>query len=236
MHGGIRITVGLIAIFVLFVAARWLGAGAALRSLLEWIASLGPLAPIAFIVAYILACVLFIPGSIVTISAGAIFGVVRGAIYVSIGATIGATCAFLIGRYLAREWVAAKLASNRNFGAIDEAVGREGWKIVILTRLSPVFPFVLLNYSYGLTRVGLRDYVLASWIGMLPGVAMYVYIGSLAGDLATVGRTPAARPSGYWALNLAGLAATVAVAFYAARIARRALAERKLAVAPPARD
>ena len=232
MRGGIKFSIGLIAIFLLFVAARWLGAGAALRNILQWIASLGPIAPVAFIIAYILACVLFIPGSIMTIGAGAIFGVVRGAIYTSIGATIGATCAFLIGRYIARGRIAAKLANNRTFSPIDAAVGREGWKIVLLTRLSPVFPFVLLNYAYGLTRVSLRDYFLASWIGMLPGIVMYVYIGSLAGDLTTVGRGSAARPAGYWMLNLVGLAATVAVALYAARIARRALTERDLAAEP----
>jgi len=234
MRGGGKFTIALIAIFILLIAARWLGAAAVLREVLEWIASLGALAPLGFIIAYIIACVLFIPGAIMTISGGAIFGVVRGSIYVSIGATIGATMAFLIGRYFAREWVAAKLAGNRTFSAIDAAVGREGWKIVGLTRLSPLFPFVLLNYAYGLTRVRLRDYVLASWIGMLPGGVMYVYIGSLAGDLAGVGRATTKRPSGFWILNLVGLAATVAVALYAAHLARRALADRKLTAVNPA--
>jgi uncharacterized membrane protein YdjX (TVP38/TMEM64 family) len=197
--------------------------------LLQWISSLGAVAPIVFIAAYIAACVLFIPGSIMTIGAGVLFGVVRGSIYVSIGATAGATAAFLIGRYLARDWVAAKLAGNATFNAIDAAVGREGWKIVGLTRLSPVFPFTLLNYAYGLTSVSLRDYLLASWLGMLPGAVMYTYIGSLVGDLTRLGSAPAARPAGYWILNVVGLAATVAVALYAARIARRALAEKRLA-------
>jgi uncharacterized membrane protein YdjX (TVP38/TMEM64 family) len=197
--------------------------------LLQWISSLGAVAPIVFIGAYIAACVLFIPGSIMTIGGGILFGVVRGSIYVSIGATAGATAAFLIGRYLARDWVAAKLAGHATFNAIDAAVGHEGWKIVGLTRLSPVFPFNLLNYAYGLTRVSLRDYLLASWLGMLPGAVMYTYIGSLVGDLTRVGSASAARPAGYWILNVVGLAATVAVALYAARIARRALAEKRLA-------
>ncbi len=197
--------------------------------LLEWISSLGAVAPIVFIAAYIAACVLFIPGSIMTIGAGVLFGVVRGSIYVSIGATAGATAAFLIGRYLARDWVAAKLAGNATFDAIDAAVGREGWKIVGLTRLSPVFPFNLLNYAYGLTRVSLRDYLLASWLGMLPGAVMYTYIGSVVGDLTRLGSASATRPAGYWILDVVGLAATVAVALYAARIARRALAEKRLA-------
>ena len=200
-----------------------------MHRLLLWISSLGAVAPVVFIAAYVAACVLFIPGSIMTIGAGVLFGVVRGSIYVSIGATAGATAAFLIGRYFARDWVARKLAGNATFNAIDAAVGREGWKIVGLTRLSPVFPFNLLNYAYGLTSVSLRDYLLASWIGMLPGVVMYTYIGSLIGDLTRIGAAQTTRPAGYWILNVVGLAATVGVALYAARIARRALAEKNLA-------
>src|SRR5690606_28498352 len=112
--------------------------------------------------------VLLIPGSALTLGAGALFGVFWGTVYASTGATLGATCAFLIGRYLARDWVAARIARRPAFVAIDRAVAEEGWKIVGLTRLSPIFPFVLLNYAFGLTRVSLRDYVFASWLGMLP--------------------------------------------------------------------
>jgi uncharacterized membrane protein YdjX (TVP38/TMEM64 family) len=227
MRGGVKVTIGLVATFALLVAARWLGVGVALHSLLEWISSLGAIAPVVFILAYIAACVLFIPGSIMTIGSGVLFGVVRGSVYVSIGATIGATLAFLIGRYFARDWVAAKLAGNSAFNEIDAAVGREGWKIVGLTRLSPVFPFNLLNYAYGLTRVSLRDYVIASWIGMLPGVVMYNYIGSIVGDLTRVGTASTTRPAGFWILNVVGFAATVGVALYAGRIARRALAQKR---------
>jgi uncharacterized membrane protein YdjX (TVP38/TMEM64 family) len=224
-----KIAIALVAALALLVAARALGVTDALRGLLEWISSLGAIGPLVFILAYIAACVLFIPGSIMTIGAGVLFGVVRGSVYVSIGATIGATFAFLIGRYFAREWVAGKLAGNATFNEIDAAVGGEGWKIVGLTRLSPVFPFNLLNYAYGLTRVSLRDYVIASWIGMLPGIVMYTYIGSLVGDLTQLDTAPRARPPGFWILNAAGFAATVGVALYAARIARRALAQKRLA-------
>src|SRR5207245_373732 len=111
------------AIAVLYGANR-LGAGPLLKEALDWIGGLGTLAPLAFITAYIAATVLFIPGSILTIGAGVIFGVVRGSIYVSIAATLGATAAFLVGRYLARDWVAAKIESNAKFKAIDEAVGK----------------------------------------------------------------------------------------------------------------
>src|ERR1700676_4758550 len=182
---------------------------------LEWISSLGAVAPIVFIAAYVAACVMFIPGSIMTIGAGVLFGVFRGSIYASIGATAGATAAFLIGRYFARDWVAAKLAGNPTFNAIDAAVGREGWKIVGLTRLSPVFPFNLLNYAYGLTRVSLRDYVIASWIGMMAGVGMCTCIGWLVGDLTRLDNTRSARPAGFWILNIVGFAATIGVALYA---------------------
>jgi uncharacterized membrane protein YdjX (TVP38/TMEM64 family) len=104
-------------------------------------------------------------------------------------------------------------------------VGREGFKIVLLTRLSPVFPFNLLNYAYGLTGVSLKDYVLAS-IGMIPGTIMYVYIGSLAGSLATLGTgTPPTNPAIQWTIRIIGLIATVAVTLYVTRVARRALAE-----------
>src|SRR5260370_34857830 len=147
---------------------------------LDWIATLGVWGPVIFAVIYILACVLFLPGSILTLGAGALFGVVKGSILVSISATLGATPAFLVGRYLARDWVANKIEGNSKFSAIDQAVAREGWKIVGLVRLSPVFPFNLLNYAFGLTRIRLPDYVLATWIGMMPGTRIYVYIGSLA--------------------------------------------------------
>lgn len=211
----------------LLAAARMFDIQGLLRKSLDWIASLGPWGPVTFVLIYILACVLFIPGSVLTLGAGVLFGVLRGSLAVSIASTLGATAAFLVGRYLARSWVERKIEGNRKFKAIDEAVAREGWKIVGLTRLSPVFPFNLLNYAFGLTQVSLRDYFFASWIGMMPGTVMYVYIGSLAGDLAALGTSGRSRGAGEWALYIVGLAATVAVTVYVTRIARRAL-ERKV--------
>jgi uncharacterized membrane protein YdjX (TVP38/TMEM64 family) len=212
-----------VAIAALIVLGRHFHLGELFAAMLDRIRDLGPLAPVIFIILYILGAILFIPGSILTIGAGVVFGLLRGAILVSIGATIGALAAFLIGRYLARDWVRAQLEGNPKFAAIDNAVGREGWKIVLLTRLSPVFPFNLLNYAFGLTAVTLRDYALATWIGITPGTVLYVYIGSLGGNLATAGNSP--RTPAQWALNIVGLAATVAVAVYASRIASRALKE-----------
>ncbi len=213
-----------VAIVALLLVGRRLGGE--LSAALAAISSLGPAAPIAFIAIYILACVLFIPGSILTIGAGVIFGVVLGSIYVSIASTAGATAAFLVGRYFARDAVSRKIAGNPRFRAIDDAVGREGWKIVLLTRLSPVFPFNLLNYAYGLTRVRLGEYVLASWIGMMPATVMFVYIGSLSGDLARAASGSGAPANFRWALNAVGFLATVAIAVYATRIGSRALKER----------
>lgn len=192
------------------------------REALDWMERLGPWGQILFVVIYVVATVLLIPGSALGLGAGALFGVVRGSLLVSLASTLGATCAFLLGRYFAGDWVAKKIEGNASFAAIDRGVATEGWKIVFLTRLSPVFPFTLLNYAFGLTRVSLRDYVLASWIGMMPGTVMYVYLGSVArAGVADRQRTPAE-----WTLYTVGLLATIAVAVMATRIARRALARR----------
>lgn len=196
-----------------------------LTTALQWIEGLGDIGALAFIGLYIVATVAFLPGSALTLGAGVVFGVVMGSVYVFIGATIGATVAFLVGRYVARGWVAQKIAGDRKFQAIDEAVGREGFKIVLLTRLSPIFPFNLLNYAYGVTGVALKDYVLAS-IGMIPGTVMYVYLGSLAGSLATLGtESRPDNPQLQWAIRIIGAIATVAVTIYVSTVARKALAE-----------
>jgi uncharacterized membrane protein YdjX (TVP38/TMEM64 family) len=199
-----------------------------LRNALAWIDSLGAVGAIAFILLYIIATVAFFPGSILTLGAGVVFGVFLGSFYVFIGATLGATGAFLVGRYLARGWVAKKIEGNQKFRAIDEAVGREGLKIVLLTRLSPIFPFNLLNYAYGVTGVSLKDYVIGS-AGMIPGTIMYVYIGSLAGSLATIGtEAQPANPAVQWTIRIVGFIATVAVTLYVTKLARNALAEEVL--------
>jgi uncharacterized membrane protein YdjX (TVP38/TMEM64 family) len=195
---------------------------------LQWIDNLGAIGAIAFILLYIIATVAFLPGSIVTLGAGVVFGVVLGSVYVFIGATIGSTFAFLIGRYLARGWIAQKIEGNQKFKAVDRAVGKEGLKIVLLTRLSPIFPFNLLNYAYGITGVSLRDYILGS-LGMIPGTIMYVYIGSLAGNLATIGtETPEVNPIAQWTIRIVGFIATVAITLYVTKIARKALDEAVL--------
>jgi uncharacterized membrane protein YdjX (TVP38/TMEM64 family) len=197
-----------------------------LLNTLQWIESLGIVGGIAFIAIYMAATVAFLPGSILTLGAGIVFGVLLGAIYVFIGATLGAIAAFLVGRYLARGWISKQIEGNQKFAAIDQAVTREGFKIVLLTRLSPVFPFNLLNYAFGVTGVALKDYALGS-IGMIPGTVMYVYIGSLAGNLARIGtENQPTNPTAQWTIRIIGFIATVAVTIYVTRVARQALAEK----------
>jgi len=214
--------VAIALIVAAILAAKYFHLQDLLNQAIDWVGPLGPWGAIIFIAIYIVATVLFIPGSVLTLGAGAVFGVVWGSVYVSIGSTLGATCAFLVGRYLARDAIAPKIEGNERFAAIDKAVAREGWKIVGLTRLSPVFPFTLLNYAFGLTQVKLRDFVLASWIGKMPGTVMYVYLGSLA-KAATGERT---RTTGEWVFYGVGLLATVVVTVFIASIAKKALAEK----------
>jgi uncharacterized membrane protein YdjX (TVP38/TMEM64 family) len=220
------IALGVLGLAALLFAGHRLGAGPWLRDGLDRVGRLGALAPIAFIAIYIAACVLFVPGSILTIGGGGLFGVLWGSIYVSIAATLGATAAFAIGRYFARDWVARRLQDTPRFAAIDRAVAREGWKIVALTRLSPVFPFNLLNYAFGLTSVRLADYVIASWAGMIPGTVLYVYLGSIGADVVRAGAGARVRTPAEWAFQVVGLLATIAVVAYVTRIAARALRER----------
>lgn len=194
------------------------------RSSLELIDNPGWTGVIFFIIIYIAAAVFLIPGSILTLGAGFLFGVVRGSIIVSCASTLGATAAFLIGRYFARGWVEKQLEKKESFKSIDNAVTKEGWKIVLLLRLSPLFPFNLLNYSLGLTGLKLKQYILASWIGMMPGTIMYVYFGSLAKSIAQLGVSAKnERSMEEWALYGAGLIATVAATVFITRLAGKSL-------------
>lgn len=221
----VLIIAAIVALLVL--GGKYLDLQQRLADVLAWIENLGPAGMGVYALLYIFACVLFIPGSILTLGAGAIYGVVAGSLLVSVSSTLGATAAFLVGRYFARDWIAKKIDGNTRFTTIDNAVAEEGWKIVGLTRLSPIFSFNLLNYAYGLTRVSLREYVLASWIGMLPGTVMYVYIGSLAGDLASLGTETGSEPTAAkWIINVVAFLATVLVTVYVTKIAKKALAEK----------
>jgi len=187
--------------------------------------ALGTWAPVGFVAGYVLATVAFIPGSLLTLAAGALFGLVRGTALVLVAATLGASLAFLVARYLARGLVERRLAGNARFAAIDRAIGAEGRKIVFLLRLSPLFPFNLLNYALGLTRVRFADYLVAS-AGMVPGTLLYVYYGKVAGDVARLAAGGTVRrDAAYYVVLALGLAATVGVTTVVTRVARRALRE-----------
>ena len=194
-----------------------------LSQFLAWVQRIGPWGAVLLGAAYIPAALLFVPGSLLTLGAGFALGVGLGTVAVSIGSTLGASAAFLAGRTLARGFIEAKISHNPRFRAIDQAVKHEGFKIVLLTRLSPVFPFNLLNYAFGLTPVSLRDYFLASWLGMLPGTVMYVYLGSAAKNLADLAAGKALGETGQQVLFGVGLLATVAVTVAVTRVAKRAL-------------
>jgi uncharacterized membrane protein YdjX (TVP38/TMEM64 family) len=201
-------------------------AGGAVPAFAAWVERQGAWGPAVFTAGYAAATVAFVPGSLLTLAAGAIFGLARGTLYVFVAATLGAVLAFLVARYAARPWVERRIAASARFAAIDRAVGTQGLWIVFLLRLSPVVPFNLLNYALGLTRVRFADYLVAS-IGMLPGTLLYVYYGKLAGEVAALagGAPAAAKGAGYYAWFSLGLVATIAATAVAARIARRALNE-----------
>lgn len=192
-------------------------------AVLEWTEGLGAWAPPFLAAFYVVACVLMLPGGVITLAAGFLFGVVTGTITVSAGSTLGACAAFLVGRRFARDWVRKKVSGRPKFAAIDRAVGEQGFRIVLLTRLSPIFPFNLQNYAYGLTDVPLWKYALASWIGMIPGTVAYVYIGS---GLRSLAEAAAGEVEGGWTGRIffwGGLAVSLAVMVVVTRIAQKAM-------------
>jgi uncharacterized membrane protein YdjX (TVP38/TMEM64 family) len=222
--------IGLALVVALVLGGKQLGAY--IPRFAHWVEGLGFWGPVAFILGYAAATVAFVPGSLLTLAAGAIFGLVRGTAYTLIGATLGASAAFLVARYLARRRIEHKIAGNARFAAIDRAVGREGFKIVALLRLSPVFPFNLLNYALGLTKVTFLQYLAAS-VAMLPGTLLYVYYGKAAGSLAALaGGAKTEKSLGSYVVLGLGLVATVAVTALVTRLAGRAL--RQEIDAPPA--
>lgn len=187
---------------------------------------------VLFVGLYVVAAVLLVPGSILTLGAGFLFGLPVGLVLVSVGSTLGAACAFLIGRFFARDWVSAKIRGLPRFEALDRASRIDGFLIVLLTRLSPLFPYNLINYGFGLTGVRFPHYFVASWLGMLPATAVYVYIGTLAASLTEVAR---GSFDGGWlstSLLVAGFVATIALTVVVTRRATRSLREHLRAQAP----
>ncbi len=209
-------------IVALLLVFQWLPVSRWVDQLQEWIGSLGFWAPVVFGLIYFLATIGMVPGWILTTAAGALFGIGQGFIVASIASTSGAAAAFLLARYLARSQVEQLARQNDRFAAVDAAIAQGGWRVVGLLRLSPAIPFNLQNYLYGMTAIGFWRYVVVSWIAMMPGTLLYVYLGHVAG-LATGGNSPA--NVWRWVLLGVGLLATLAVTIYLTRLARRKLAE-----------
>ena len=214
----------LVVLVLLLLALCWnLGLKGLLKTLLLDLRKMGPWAPVGYIGLYMAACVLMVPGCLVGIAAGVIFGVWWGFLYASSGCALGAAAAFLVGRYFVRGRVHRRLAGIKLFHEIQGAVAAEGWRIVGLTRLSPLIPFNLLNYAFGVSRVSFKEFFFATWIGMMPETALHVYAGALAGDLTRQGVMGHARSPLRWFLFAVGLLTTAALATYVARLAGKML-------------
>ncbi len=203
-----------------------------LLSLVAWARQAGPAGAAVYGLGYVLGTLLFVPGSVLTLLAGFLYGLAGGLAVVVPSSLLGALLAFLLGRTVARAPVLRLIQRHRRFRAVDQAISAEAFRVVLLLRLSPVFPFNLLNYGLGVTGVSLRTYLLGTALGVLPGAVLYVYLGSL---LTTATEALAGRPSAGWAGRLlfaAGLVATAAVVVLVSRAARRAL-EAKLGEEAP---
>jgi uncharacterized membrane protein YdjX (TVP38/TMEM64 family) len=228
-HAAGRRRSALTAIIVLLLVvacaalATLLPVKAMLEGTLEWTAAHRQTAWVLFIVIYVVATVLLVPGLILTLAGGAIFGFAYGVALVSLSSVLAATVAFFLGRTIAHQWVSARIDAWPKFHALNRALAERGFWIVLLTRLSPAFPFVLLNYAYGITRVRLTHYVLGSWLGMFPATVTYVYAGSTAADLAQALAGHASLGAGRWVLAGVGLIATIAATLLVARRASRNL-------------
>jgi uncharacterized membrane protein YdjX (TVP38/TMEM64 family) len=206
---------------VLWVSGRSLAPR--LLALIADIDHFGAAAPVVFILIYAVGIVALVPSTVLTLAAGALFGIVHGLIYAFIGATLGSTCAFLLGRHGARRLVERRLAEMPKFAAVERAAAVEGRRIVFLLRLSPVVPFNFLNYALGLTTISVWDFMLAGF-GSLPGELIYTYWGRVSGEaLALAEEATAPRNASYYAFLAAGLVATLVATALVTRAARRAL-------------
>ena len=188
-----------------------------------WLRS--PLGGLVFIPLYAVWVTLLLPGVWASMLAGALYGTWWGSLIVFVGASLGAEAAFLLGRYWLHDWTSKRLTQYPKLQAVERAVSREGLKLVLLTRLSPAFPFSLLNLVYGLSEVSLRDYSIGL-IGIIPGTILFCALGALAGDAARFGEVLAGEASAQaWILRVVGVLATVAVVWLVGRAAKNALSD-----------
>lgn len=217
---------------IVAVAAGW-PLGPWIARAAAWVEQHRGIAGALFVAIYVLAAVLVVPGSILTLASGYLFGLPLGVALTSAGSMLGAAAAFLVGRFVARDWVEQRIAARPNFRALDAAMRHDGFVIMLLARLSPLIPYNLLNYGLSITAARFRDYLLASWIGMLPAIVVYVYTGSFAKSLATLASTGRAPTWAAHSLLALGFAATVALAVLITRRATRILRERLAAESQP---
>jgi uncharacterized membrane protein YdjX (TVP38/TMEM64 family) len=196
-----------------------------LERTLEWIDSFGTAGMLLFVLIYILTCIFFVPSMIFTFSGGVLFGLWKGATLSLIGTGLGSLGAFLIGRYLAHDFVEKRFASNKEFSRLAHAAQKKGWKIVSLARLSPIFPFAIGNYAFGITRIPALHYLGASMLGTIPSTTVYTYIGTLVGSVAALSVEGRARTWQEWVFLAGGLVATLVLSYYLRRFAQKSLAE-----------
>lgn len=208
---------------LLVLAARRLPVERWLDAARGWVESTGPLAFAAYVAVYVAAALLLVPGTLATLAAGPLFGLWRGTAAVSLASTTAAALAFLIARYVAREAVAARARREPRFAAVDRAIGAKGWRIVALLRLSPLFPYTILNYLFGLTAIRFWPYVAATWLAMLPATFLYVYLSYAGAQGLTAVAEADTGVSGKAVLTAIGLVATAAATIYVTRFAMRAV-------------
>jgi uncharacterized membrane protein YdjX (TVP38/TMEM64 family) len=220
-----RLAAFVVVVVAFFLAMKFLPVREWLTRFNDWVAQMGVAGLLIFLAVYAAGTVFLAPGSILTIGAGFAFGLWKGFVAVSAGATLGAALAFLVARFIARGRIEAMAKQNEKFQRIDNAIGKQGAKLIFLLRLSPVIPFNLSNYFYGLTAVKFWPYVLASWIGMMPGTLLYVYVGTAgnAAIAAAAGGEAVKHGWQYWTFLGIGLAATIIVTICVTKIARDAL-------------
>lgn len=232
-----RLVIAIALVVLAIVTAVLLPVGSLVRQLSETLQETGSVGMLVYVFVYALLTVLMIPGSALTLLAGMVHGLGGGLLVVIPGSVIGATAAAVLGRTLLRDSVVARMDSYPRWAAIDRAIARDGAKIVLLTRLSPVLPFTVLNYALGVTGVGMGTYVWASIVGMFPGTVAYVYLGTLIPDVTQLleGGAPADAGSGArTALLVVGAVATLLLVGWLARVASRALNESALDESAPA--
>lgn len=217
-----------VALLIIFLLAYFLNKTGILQKALDWIAAFGPWAPVLFLAVYVLTVLFFVPSFVFTFSSGALFGAVTGTVLSALGNALGSVLALAAGRYLARDFTAKRFAAHAQFKKIDDAIRKKGWKIILLSRLSPIFPFSIANYALGLTAIPAKDYFFASLAGTLPSAGVYSYLGAITGNLAALGSSGREKTPAEWGLLIVGLGATVALSIYLKKISQAALAEEDL--------